>query len=115
MNKNHAKDKKPLRWPDRLKESSALLCEISNKINMAINTTSRFSLLIDSENTSADAINEVREFDNLLVSALTVLIDLTAYENSEQEYPNLELWFEFKCSNVVFGRKTDIISSLLSE
>ncbi|CAI8796714.1 protein of unknown function [Methylocaldum szegediense] len=45
-----------------------------------------------------------------MVTALTALIDLTAYDNPDQEYPDLETWFEFRCANVVFGRRTDTVS-----
>ena len=98
-------------WPDRLQASAALLCRASLALQAALLDERRFALLTNPVETGEQAIVEVRAFNHLLVTALTALIDLTAYENPEQEYPELEPWFEFKCPNVVYGRRTDTLRS----
>jgi|ERR1044072_4617568 hypothetical protein len=98
-------------WPDRLKASAALLSRASLALQDALRDERRFALLTNPVETSEQAVTEVRAFNHLLVTALTALIDLTAYENPEQEYPELEPWFEFKCPNVVYGRRTDTFRS----
>src|SRR5215208_5529524 len=83
-------------WPDRLKASAALLCRASSELQAALLDDRPFALLTNPADTGEQAVAEVRAFNHLLVIALTALIDLTAYDNPEQEYPELEPWFEFK-------------------
>jgi hypothetical protein len=96
-------------WPERLKASAALLHQTSIQLQAAVNDQHRFALLTAPTHTDSEAMEEVRNFKRLLVTALTALIDLTAYDNPEQEYPELEPWFEFTCSNVCYGRRIVII------
>ena len=96
-------------WPDRLKTSVSLLCRASLDLQTALLDERRFALLTDSARTSEQAVAEIRGFNHLLLTALTALIDLTAYDNPDQEYPELSQWFEFKCPNVVYGRRTDTL------
>jgi hypothetical protein len=95
------------RWPDRLKTSASLLCKTSLALQTALLDEDRFRLLTDQGHMNDQAAAEFRAFNQLLVTALTALIDLTAYDNPDQEYPDLGQWFEFKCPNVVYGRRTD--------
>jgi hypothetical protein len=95
------------RWPHRLKSSASLLCQTSLELQTALLDERRFRLLTDPGPTSEQAAAEYRAFNRRLVTALTALIDLTAYDNPDQEYPDLGQWFEFKCPNVVYGRRTD--------
>ena len=97
------------RWPHRLNSSASLLCQISLELQTALLDERRFRLLTDQGPTSEQAAAEYRAFNRLLVTALTALIDLTAYDNPDQEYPDLGRWFEFKCPNVVYGRRTDTL------
>ena len=97
------------RWPNRLKTSAALLSETSLALQTALLDEHRFRLLTAQGQLSEEAAAEFRAFNQLLVTALTALIDLTAYDNPDQEYPDLGQWFEFKCPNVVYGRRTDTI------
>jgi hypothetical protein len=99
------------RWPNRLKTSASLLCETSLALQTALLDEHRFRLLTDQGQMSEEAAAEFRAFNQLLVTALTALIDLTAYDNPDQEYPDLGQWFEFKCPNVVYGRRTDTFRS----
>jgi hypothetical protein len=95
------------RWPDRLKTSAAQLCDTSRALQAALLDERRFRALTGQGDMSEEAAAEFREFNQLLVTALAALIDLTAYDNPDQEYPDLAQWFEFKCPNVVYGRRTD--------
>ena len=95
------------RWPDRLKTSASRLCETSLALQAALLDEHRFRALTDQGPMSEQAAEEFRAFNQLLVTALAALIDLTAYDNPDQEYPDLGRWFEFKCPNVVYGRHTD--------
>ena len=99
------------RWPNRLKTSASLLRDTSLALQTALLDEHRFRLLPDQAPLSEEAAAEFRTFNQLLVTALTALIDLTAYDNPDQEYPDLEQWFEFKCPNVVYGRRTDTFRS----
>jgi hypothetical protein len=99
------------RWPDRLKTSASLLCRASLELQAALLDERRFGLLTDTDATGEQGTAEIRAFNQRLVAALTSLIDLTAYDNPEQEYPDLRQWFEFKCPNVVYGRRTDTLRS----
>jgi hypothetical protein len=99
------------RWPDRLKTSASRLCETSLALQSALLDEHRFRALTDQGLMSEQAAAEFRAFNQLLVTALAALIDLTAYDNPDQEYPDLEQWFEFKCPNVVYGRRTDTFRS----
>ena len=99
------------RWPDRLRSSASLLCRASLELQGALLDERRFGLLTDPDRTGEQAASEIRAFNQLLVAALTSLIDLTAYDNPDQEYPELGQWFEFKCPNVVYGRRTDTLRS----
>jgi hypothetical protein len=92
-------------WPDRLQASAAALCQASLRIRSVL-LDERFSLLTDPSLTSEPALAAIREFNNLLEAALTALIDLTGYENPDQEYPDLTSWFEFRCPNVIYSRRT---------
>lgn len=77
-------------WPERLKASAALLHQTSIQLQAAVNDKHRFALLNNPDSTNSEAVEEVRNFKRLLVTTLTALIDLTAYDNPEQEYPDLE-------------------------
>ena len=99
------------RWPDRLRTSAALLCDTSLALQAALRDEQRFRRLTGQGRLSDEAAAEYRAFNQLLVTALTALIDLTAYDNPDQEYPDLAQWFEFKCPNVVYGRRTDTFRS----
>jgi hypothetical protein len=96
-------------WPDRLKTSAALLCRTSLALQTALLDERRFAVLTDAACTNEQAVAEIRAFNQLLRTALAALIDLTAYDNPEQEYPELAQWFEFKCPNVLYGSRTDTI------
>lgn len=96
-------------WPERLKASAALLCQTSIQLQAAVDDKHRFALLNNPDSANSEKVEEVRNFNRLLVTALTALIDLTAYDNPEQEYPDLEIWFRFECPNVIYGRHTVII------
>jgi hypothetical protein len=99
------------RWPERLKTSASLLCRASQELQTALLDERRFGVLTDPNGTGQQSAAEIRAFNQLLVTALTALIDLTAYDNPDQEYPQLGQWFEFKCPNVVYGRRTDTFRS----
>ena len=99
------------RWPDRLRSSASLLCRASLELQAALLDERRFGLLTDVNGTGEQAAAEIRAFNQRLVTALTSLIDLTAYDNPDQEYPELGQWFEFICPNVVYGRRTDTLRS----
>src|ERR1044072_5035577 len=92
-------------WPDRLKTSAARLCDTSRALPTALLDERRFRALTAQGDLSEEAAAEFRAFNQLLVTALAALIDLTAYDNPDQEYPDLAQWFEFKCPNVVYGRR----------
>jgi hypothetical protein len=116
MSEQQIHDEEPIsiemeQLPERLKTSASLLCQTSILLQTAIYDEHRFALLTDPANTNKEAVEEVRNFDRLLVTALTALIDLTAYDNPEQEYPDLKTWFEFRCANVGFGKRTVTIST----
>ena len=96
-------------WPDRLRSSASLLRRTSLQLEATLLDERRFGLLTDPEGTSEEAAAEIRAFNQLLVAALTSVIDLTAYDNPDQDYPDLGQWFEFKCPNVVYGRRTDTL------
>jgi hypothetical protein len=96
-------------WPDRLRSSASLLCRASLELQAALLDERRFGLLTDPNRAGEPAAAEIRAFNQLLAAALTSLIDLTAYDNPDQEYPELGQWFEFKCPNVVYGRRTDTL------
>lgn len=98
-------------WPERLQTSASLLCQTSMQLKAALEDPHRCALLTDSVDTGAEAAEAVSDFNRLLVTALTALIDLTAYDNPEQEYPDLKTWFEFRCANVGFGKHTVTIST----
>jgi hypothetical protein len=98
-------------WPNRLKISASRLCDTSRALQSALLDEHRFRMLTDQGPMSEEAAAEFRAFNQLLVTALAALIDLTAYDNPDQEYPALEDWFEFKCPNVVYGRRTDTFRS----
>ena len=74
------------RWPHRLKSSASLLCQTSLELQTALLDERRFRLLTDQGPTSEQAVAEYRAFNRLLVTALTSLIDLTAYDNPDQDY-----------------------------
>lgn len=101
-------------WPDRLKVSATSLCQLSRQLQDAINDERRFAILTDlapSEGPDKETMAEYTEFGRLLREALTALIDLSAYNNPEQEYPDLTKWFKFECPNASYGMNTCIISS----
>ena len=98
-------------WPNRLKTSAARLRDTSRLLETALLDEHRFRVLTGQGPLSEEAAAEFRGFNQLLITALTALIDLTAYDNPDQEYPDLEQWFEFKCPNVVYGRRTDTFRS----
>src|SRR6478609_575493 len=96
-------------WRNRLKTSASLLCKASSQLHEAITDERRFAILTDiapSDGRDKEMLAEYMEFDRLLQEALTALVDLSAYNNPEQEYPDLGKWFEFKCPNVFWGRGT---------
>jgi hypothetical protein len=93
----------------RLRTSASLLCKTSLELQTVLLDERRVGLLTDPTNTGEQAAAEIRAFNQLLVTALAALIDLTAYDNPDQEYPELGQWFEFKCPNVVYGRRTDTL------
>jgi hypothetical protein len=95
----------------RLRNSASLLCRTSVELQAALLDERRVGLLTDPNRTGDEAAAEIHAFNQLLVTALTALIDLTAYDNPDQEYPELGQWFEFKCPNVVYGRRTDTLRS----
>ena len=97
-------------WPDRLRSSASLLSRASLELQAALADARRFGLLTDANRTGDEAAAEIRAFNQLLVAALSSVIDLTAYDNPDQEYPDLGQWFEFRCPNVVYGRRTDTLS-----
>jgi len=92
-----------------LRSSASLLCRASLELQAALLDQRRFALLTDTNSTSEQAAAEIRAFNHHLVAALTSLIDLTAYDNPDQQYPELGQWFEFTCPNVVYGRRTDTL------
>ena len=94
-------------WPDRLKASASLLKLTSSALQTAMLDEHRFRLLTNPTDTGEQAVIELREFNRLLVTALTALIDLTGYDNPDREYPNLAQWFDFTCPNVNYGRHTE--------
>lgn len=96
-------------WPQRLKTSARALAIASQSLNEALGDDCRFHLLTASSDVSPEAAAEVREFHRLIRVALAALIDLSAHDNPEQEFPDLAQWFEFKCPNVVYGQHTDAI------
>jgi hypothetical protein len=93
----------------RLRTSASLLCRTSLELQTALLDERRVGVLTDPTRTGEQAAAEIRAFNQLLVTALAALIDLTAYDNPDQEYPELGQWFEFKCPNVVYGRRTDTL------
>ncbi len=96
-------------WRARLKMSASLLCQVSLKLQEAVNDERRFALLTDLTTFDDQAIGaEHQEFKRLLEEALTALIDLTAYNNPDREYPDLKMGFGFECANVTFGKIIDI-------
>lgn len=101
-------------WRDRLKTSASSLCQLSHQLQEAITDERRFAILTDiapSDGRNREILEEYTEFDRLLKEALAALVDLGAYDNPEQEYPNLTKGFEFKCQNVFWGRHTSVITS----
>ncbi len=96
-------------WPDRLKASATLLRQTSLALQAVLLDDRRLGLLTDSTDSGDQAVAVLQEFDRLLVTALTALIDLTGYDNPDREYPDLAQWFEFRCPNVVYGRHTDTL------
>jgi hypothetical protein len=93
-------------WPDRLQASASALCLASIRIRAVLLDGDRFSQLTDPSLTSEQALVTVREFNALLETAMEALADLSGYENPDQEYPDLTSWFEFRCPNVVYGKRT---------
>jgi hypothetical protein len=99
-------------WPDRLRASASTLIRTSHNLEAILRDDGRFAVLTDSTETPQAATETLREFNRLLVDALTALIDLTAFDNPEQEYPDLSGGFAFRCSNVVYGQHVDTIVTL---
>jgi hypothetical protein len=93
-------------WPDRLRASASTLIRTSHNLEAILRDDGRFD-----RNPQA-ATETLREFNRLLVDALTALTDLTAFDNPEQEYPDLSGGFAFRCSNVVYGQHVDTIVTL---
>jgi hypothetical protein len=93
-------------WPERLHASATALCLASLRIKAALLNNGNFAQLTDPTLTTEQAGVVVREFNALLETAMEALVDLTGYENPDQEYPDLTSWFEFRCPNVVYGRQT---------
>lgn len=101
-------------WHARLRASASLLCKVSAQLQEAITDERRFAILTDttpSDGRNREILEEYTEFDRLLKEALAALVDLGAYNNPEQEYPDLTKWFEFSCPNVFWGRHTSVITS----
>lgn len=94
-------------WPERLKASAAALSSAAQALKDALADRQRFDLLTAPSDASGEATAEVREFHRLLRVALAALVDLSAHDNPDQEFPDLSTWFEFKCPNVVYGQHTD--------
>jgi hypothetical protein len=99
-------------WPDRLRASASTLIRTSHNLEAILWDDGRFAVLTDSTETPQAATETLREFNRLLVDVLTALIDLTAFDNPEQEYPDLGGGFAFRCSNVVYGQHVDTIVTL---
>lgn len=102
-------------WRTRLKRSASVLHQVSFKLQETVSDERRFSLLTDlstfypppKKDKNKESAEEKNEFHRLLEEALTALIDLTSYNNPEQEYPDLTTSFQFECPNVIFGKHTD--------
>ena len=98
-----------LPWPDRVRASASQLCLASLRIQATLADGDRFAQLTDPSLATAQAGAIVRDFTALVDTALAALIDLTGYDNPDQDYPDLTAWFEFRCANVVYGRQTDTL------
>jgi hypothetical protein len=96
-------------WPERLKVSAAALASAAQALNEALADRSRFDALTAPSDVSDHAAAQVREFHRLIRVALAALVDLSAHDNPDQEFPDLTTWFEFKCPNVVYGQHTDLV------
>jgi len=92
-----------LSWPDRLQRSAAELRAYSEALQAALLDSESAALLTDPTATNDAAQAEVRRFTHLIQRALASLIDLTAFDNPDQESPDLTSGFLFQCGNVVYG------------
>ena len=97
-------------WPERLLDSAATLRRAAAELEAALRDQRRFALLTDNRAATTEAAAVVGDFTRSLERALAAVVDLTAYDNPDRDYPDLT-WYEFRCPNAVVGKHTDTLPS----